>query len=114
MPCPQSPTGGSCTVLKTSPAHASYSWPRGVGRNSLQRESFFVRTGASGLEVQVNGKTRAYALMVADTVLVKESGNAPEVLTSIASKAWSDVAYFLKVHWLQASILRTAQAWIQI
>ncbi|KAL3130646.1 hypothetical protein ABBQ38_008037 [Trebouxia sp. C0009 RCD-2024] len=57
---------------------------------------FNVAVGASGLEVQVNGKTRAYALMVADTVLVKESGNAPEVLTSIASKAWSDVAYFLK------------------
>ena len=35
--------------------------------------------------------------MVADTVLVKEAGTAPEVLTSIANKAWSDVAYFLKV-----------------
>lgn len=75
---------------------------------------FFVRTGASGLEVQVNGKTRAYALMVADTVLVKESGNAPEVLTSIASKAWSDVAYFLKVHSCTASILDIAPARIPV
>ena len=56
-----------------------------------------VCTGVSGLEVQVSGKTRSYALMVADTVLVKEAGTAPEVLTSIANKAWSDVAYFLKV-----------------
>ena len=36
-------------------------------------------------------------MMVADTVLVKEAGTSPEVLTSIANKAWSDVAYFLKV-----------------
>ena len=57
----------------------------------------FICTGVSGVEVQVSGKTRSYALMVADTVLVKEAGTAPEVLTSIANKAWSDVAYFLKV-----------------
>lgn len=56
-----------------------------------------VCTGVSGLEVQVSGKTRSYALMVADTVLVKQAGEAPEVLTNTASKAWSDVAYFLKV-----------------
>ena len=36
-------------------------------------------------------------MMVADTVLVKEAGTSPEVLTSVANKAWSDVAYFLKV-----------------
>ena len=58
------------------------------------------------MEVQVNGKTRSYALMVADTVLVKASGEPAEVLTNIASKAWSDVAYFLKVQSLAISVIR--------
>ena len=66
-------------------------------------------TGVSGLEVQVSGKTRSYALMVADTVLVKEAGTAPEVLTSIANKAWSDVAYFLKVQSCHGAALKLHQ-----
>lgn len=53
--------------------------------------------GVSGLEVKIGGKPRSYALLVADTVVVKEGGAAPEVLTAACNKAWSDVAYFFKV-----------------
>lgn len=53
-------------------------------------------TGASNLQVKIEGKERTYALLVADTVVVKEQG-APDNLTATCNKAWSDVAYFFKV-----------------
>lgn len=53
--------------------------------------------GVSGLEVKIGGKPRSYALLVADTVVVKPGGATPEVLTAACNKAWSDVAYFFKV-----------------
>ena len=53
--------------------------------------------GVSGLETKNAGKTQTYALLVADTVVVKAGGAAPEVLTAACTKGWSDVAYFFKV-----------------
>lgn len=50
----------------------------------------------SGLEVQIGGKSQAYALLVADTIVVKPGGAPPEVLTAACTKGWSDVAYFFK------------------
>jgi hypothetical protein len=38
-----------------------------------------------------------YALLIADTVLVRERGATPEVLTLACPKAWAEVAYYLKV-----------------
>lgn len=44
------------------------------------------------------GQASNYALLVADTFLVHgEEGKAAECLTAHAPKAWSDVAYNLKV-----------------
>lgn len=40
---------------------------------------------------------KTYALQLADTVLVKEGGASPELLTAACPKAWSEVAYYLKV-----------------
>ena len=54
-------------------------------------------SGVSGLETKNGGKTQSYALLVADTVVVKPGGAAPEILTNACTKGWSDVAYFFKV-----------------
>lgn len=40
---------------------------------------------------------KTYALQLADTVLVREGGAPPELLTAACPKAWSEVAYYLKV-----------------
>lgn len=53
-------------------------------------------SGVSNLQVKIDNKDRTYALLVADTVVVKEQGS-PENLTAACNKAWSDVAYFFKV-----------------
>ncbi|KAK9824573.1 hypothetical protein WJX72_011424 [[Myrmecia] bisecta] len=42
------------------------------------------------------GMASTYALVVADTVLVPAGGGAPEVLTAVCPKAWTDVAYYFK------------------
>ncbi len=55
-------------------------------------------SGVSNLEVKIDGKPRSYALLVADTIVVRPGGAAPEVLTAACNKAWTDVAYFFKVH----------------
>ena len=53
--------------------------------------------GVHQLQAKIEGQERTYALLVADTVVVKDEGS-PEVLTSACNKAWSDVAYFFKVN----------------
>jgi len=41
------------------------------------------------------GKT--YAMLIADTVVVKAGGGPPDLATALAPKDWKDVAYYLKV-----------------
>ena len=41
------------------------------------------------------GKT--YAMLIADTVVVKAGGGPPDVATALAPRDWKDVAYYLKV-----------------
>ncbi len=56
--------------------------------------------GVSGLERSDPGEGQAkeYALLVADTYYVPaEEGKAAECLTSLAPRAWADVAYYFKV-----------------
>ena len=43
------------------------------------------------------GQSEIYALQIADTVIVQPNGAAPEVVSSLASKGWADVAYYFKV-----------------
>lgn len=40
---------------------------------------------------------KRYAVLVADTVVVKPGGAPPDVATALAPRDWKDVAYFLKV-----------------
>lgn len=40
---------------------------------------------------------RTYALLLADTVVVKPGGAPADVATALAPKDWKDVAYFVKV-----------------
>jgi nucleosome binding factor SPN SPT16 subunit len=40
---------------------------------------------------------KSYAILLSDTVIVPESGKAPEVLTLGVPKDWRDIAYYLKV-----------------
>lgn len=55
--------------------------------------------GASGLrrEDADTEEAKTYAMLMADTVLVKGEGEAPEVLTTAALRSWKDNAYFFKV-----------------
>jgi hypothetical protein len=55
--------------------------------------------GVAGLrrEDAETEEAKTYALLLADTVLVKEGGAPPELLTSACPKAWTEVAYYLKV-----------------
>lgn len=55
--------------------------------------------GASGLrrEDADTEEAKTYAMLMADTVLVKGQGEAPEVLTTVALRSWKDNAYFFKV-----------------
>lgn len=57
---------------------------------------FNVAVGLDNLEASdvKDAKAKKYALFLADTVLIGESG-APEVLTSRAPKAWKEVSYYL-------------------
>ena len=43
-----------------------------------------------------NEAGKSYAMLVADTVVVKADG-PPDVATALAPKDWKEVAYFLKV-----------------
>ena len=54
--------------------------------------------GVTGLEREPSGEGRAtqYALLVADTVVVAPGGAPPEVATALASKGWTDAAYYFK------------------
>ena len=56
----------------------------------------FAAAGITGLEREdaKDEAGRAYALLIADTVVVKPGGAAPEVVTTSASKDWNEVAYF--------------------
>ncbi|KAF6251518.1 global transcription factor [Scenedesmus sp. NREL 46B-D3] len=58
---------------------------------------FTVSLGVSGLENADASGTRAktYALQVADTLVVKPSGAAPENLCGAATKLWDKVSYIL-------------------
>lgn len=40
---------------------------------------------------------KAYAMLIADTVVVKPGGGPPDLATALAPKDWKDVAYYLKV-----------------
>jgi hypothetical protein len=42
-------------------------------------------------------EAKTYAMLMADTVLVKPDGAAAELLTSAALRSWKDNAYFFKV-----------------
>lgn len=57
---------------------------------------FNVAVGLENLEAKdaKDPKNKKYALFVADTVLITESGT-PEVLTHRAPKAWKEVSYYL-------------------
>ena len=39
---------------------------------------------------------RRYAMLVADTVITKAGGTAPDYATAAAPKDWKEVAYYLK------------------
>ncbi len=58
-----------------------------------------MRAGVAGLTrpdaAKAAGKT--YALQVADTVVVLPGGAAPEVVTALVPKGWTDAAYFFNV-----------------
>ena len=58
---------------------------------------FNVSVGLQGLECAKDGSTdpQSYAILVADTVLVKEGGAAPEVLTTSAVKSRKEISYQL-------------------
>lgn len=43
------------------------------------------------------GAAKTYALQVADTVVVQPGGAAPEVVTALVPKGWTDAAYFFNV-----------------
>ena len=43
---------------------------------------------------------KSYAMLVADTVVVKPGGAPPDVATALAPRDWKDVAYYLKVQQL--------------
>ncbi|XRB18595.1 FACT complex subunit [Pseudoscourfieldia marina] len=49
-----------------------------------------------GLSDLVTKKGKKYAMQIADTVLVKPDGEAPQVLTDAATKRYSDIAYNLE------------------
>lgn len=59
---------------------------------------FNLSIGVAGLQRPANGKSNppSYGMWLADTVLIKPDGAAPEILTVAAPKAWDDVAYFFK------------------
>jgi len=44
-----------------------------------------------------NDSGKSYALQVADTVVVQPGGAAPEVVTALVPKGWTDAAYFFNV-----------------
>lgn len=60
--------------------------------------AFNVSVGVSGLTRQdaADAAGRSYALLLADTAVVKPGGAPPDVATALAPKDWKDVAYFVK------------------
>ncbi|KAK2076511.1 hypothetical protein QBZ16_001037 [Prototheca wickerhamii] len=56
--------------------------------------AFHVCLAVNNLEVEREGKKTAYAMLVADTVVVRPGGVAPELTTLAATKDWEEVAYF--------------------
>ena len=75
------------TVLTTAaPGHP----PPAAGVSGLQRSDAENEAGKS------------YAMLVADTVVVK-AGGPPDVATALAPKDWKEVAYFLKVRGVAGS-----------
>lgn len=57
--------------------------PWGAGVNDLDRSD------------PGEGQASKYALMIADTYLIEDSG--PTLLTNLCPRNWSDAAYFFKV-----------------
>ncbi|EFJ08291.1 hypothetical protein SELMODRAFT_269691 [Selaginella moellendorffii] len=56
---------------------------------------FNVNIGLQNLEIKSsNPKTRTYGLLLADTIVVRDKG--PDVVTSLSSKAFQDIAYSFK------------------
>ena len=52
--------------------------------------------GGSGLQREdAEGDGKIYALLLADTVVVKAGGGPPDVATALAPKDWKEVAYHL-------------------
>lgn len=47
---------------------------------------------------------KAYAIALADTVLVTEGGSGAELLTANAARTWTDNAYFFNVRLLRCSV----------
>ena len=81
-------------------------------RNPAVQPYNALASGVSGLETKNGGKTQSYALLVADTVVVKAGGAAPEILTNACTKGWSDVAYFFKVGLIDFPCCLVALAWM--
>ncbi|KAL6771432.1 hypothetical protein ACKKBG_A26355 [Auxenochlorella protothecoides x Auxenochlorella symbiontica] len=61
--------------------------------------TFHVAVAATGLRQPApdgeEGAEQTYAILLADTVVVRGGGQSPEVATIAASKDWEEVAYFL-------------------
>ena len=56
--------------------------------------------GVSGLQREdAEGDGKIYALLLADTVVVKAGGGPPDVATALAPKDWKEVAYNLVGAW---------------
>ena len=57
-------------------------------------------SGVAGLtrpDAKAKDAGKTYALQVADTVVVQPGGAAPEVVTALVPKGWTDAAYFFNV-----------------
>lgn len=44
-----------------------------------------------------DSKSRTYAILLSDTVVVAATQKSPEILTAGVPKDWQDIAYYLKV-----------------
>lgn len=77
----------SCNILSssnTTPVQAGMILNVTVGVSGLRREDADTE------------EAKTYAMLMADTVLVKPDGAAAELLTSAALRSWKDNAYFFK------------------
>lgn len=69
--------------------------------------------GVSGLtrDDAESEQGKSYAILIADTVVVKVGGAPPDVATALAPGDWKDVAYYLKVGRVRGLSLGQCRGW---